>query len=309
MWKNNVNLIVWIWWKVNIEYIKKLLWLWVREFFVWFVPTYWSEKFSYEISPNRRYSSDFQVHNFKDFLLLTKILKKYDSKVYFTLNDHNYSNKNFKYIKKIIEDTKDYIDWYIIANYALLWYLKNMDKEIHISWDNCVLNNYTIDFMVANGISRVILPRNITLEEIEEIALYRNKNYKKLELELFVNDPLLYNCWLCTSFHWEENYIFCLDKKANIRTLISYDSEIKDIWINIDVNKETEDKNCSLCFLNKFVDLWINSYKIPWRTWKLDKVIKRVAKIKLYLKNNKFSKDIILKEFDNCKKNECMYEI
>jgi hypothetical protein len=50
----------------------------------------------------------------------------------------------------MVEDTKEYVDGYIIANYALLQYLKNLNKEIHISGDNCVLNNYTIDFLAQN---------------------------------------------------------------------------------------------------------------------------------------------------------------
>jgi collagenase-like PrtC family protease len=58
----------------------------------------------------------------------------------------------------------------------------------------CVLNNYTIDFLVENNVTRIIFPRNISYYEIEEIAEHRNKHHKDLELELFINDSLLYTC-------------------------------------------------------------------------------------------------------------------
>jgi len=307
--KNNINLIAGIWWKINIPFIKKLLLLWVKEFFIWFVPDYWVWKYWFDLSPNRRYSSDFQIKTFKDFIFLSKLLKRFWAKIFFTLNDHNYSIESLELIERIINDTKEYVDGYIIANYALLELLKNIWKEIHISWDICTLNNYTIDLFVENNVSRVILPRNITLLEIEQIAKYRNDNHKHLELELFINDSLLYTCWLCTSFHWEEKYIFCRDKDANTRTLINYNDN-KKIPIKIDVDSEIIDMNCSLCFMWKFIDLWIDSFKIPWRTWELQLVIKRIVELKKYIsKKWMFNWKVVLEEYNNCNFKKCMYEV
>jgi hypothetical protein len=309
MWNNNINLIAWIWWEINIDFIKKLLLLWVKEFFIWFVPNYWIEKYWFDISPNRRYSSDFQIKTFKDFIFLSKLLRKFWAKVYFTLNDHNYSKDSFKFIERLIDDTNEYVDGYIIANFALLELLQGKWREIHISWDICTLNNFALDFFVENNVSRVILPRNITLLEIEKIAEYRNKNHSNLELELFINDSLLYTCWLCTSFHWEENYIFCRDKKANTRTLIDYNNK-KKVDIKIDVDTEIIAMNCSLCFMWKFIDLWIDSYKIPWRTGELWSVIKRIVELKKYLSDKPvYNWKVILEEYNWCNFKNCMYEL
>lgn len=304
---NKINLIVWIWWNINIEFIKKLLNLWIKEFYTWFIPEYWINKYWYDISPNRRYSNIYQLQSFNDLIFLSKFLRKLWTKVFFTLNEHNYSKDWFEFIKNIIEEVNEYVDWYIIANYALLEYLKDKWKEIHISWEMCVLNNYTIDLLVENNVTRIIFPRNISLLEIESITEYRNKNYKNLELELFINDSLLYTCWLCTSFHWEEKYIFCRDEWANLRTLIEYYKNSKE-KIFIDSNSEIRNRNCSLCFIKRFIDIWINSFKIPGRTWK-ENILEKIVELKKYLSDTEYKWKIELKEYNNCKLNNCMYEI
>lgn len=310
-----INLIVWLWWKIDYIYITKLLNLWVREFFVWFIPEYWTKIYWFDISPNRRYSQEFQINTFWEFIILTKFLKKYWSKVYFTLNEHNYSNENYIYIKKILSEVEVYVDWIIIWNYWLLEYLnwnyKNKWIKIHISWDNFVLNKYSFDFLVKNWADRIIFPRNIILDEINEITIHRNINYPNIELELFIGDSLLYNCWLCTFFHWNEEFNFCVDEKLNSRK-INYSKNWNSAYFNIWFDKDINNRDCSLCFLNHFIDIWINSFKIPWRTWKSEFLINKIIEIRKYFTENTFKQNwnkIILKEYNNCWLKKCVYEV
>lgn len=306
---NRINIIIWIGRDYNIDNIKKLLLLWVREFYIWFVPDYWLKEYWYEISPNRRYSSDCQINSFKEFIILTKFLRKVGAKVFFTLNEHNYSKKWFSFVEKMILEVKDYVDGFIIANYALLELLNDLWKEIHISSEYCILNNHTVDYFVENKATRLIFPRNISYYEIEEIVKYRNIHHKDLELEIFINDSLLYTCWLCTSFHWEDNFIFCSQKKSNARTLVEYKDKYSETAIKIDSMSDVINKNCSLCFLKRFIDIWINSFKIPWRTWRQD-MVKRVIEVKQYISNKtNYNWKIILEEYNDCKLNKCMYEL
>lgn len=302
-----MNLIVGIWWKLDVNHIKKLLLLGVREFFIGYIPDYWVQTFWYALSPNRRYAKEFQVSTFQDFVFLSKLLKKSGAKVFFTLNDHNYSQEGFVFLERVIADTKSYVDGYIVANVWLLSLLKDSWKEIHISGDSCVFTPSSLEFYVENGATRVILPRNITLDEIREIALFRNNNFPNLELEVFVNDSLLYTCWLCTSFHGEEDYIFCRDPEANIRNIVHTKTwEVSPILF--DVNSEIISKNCSLCFLKNFLYWGINSFKIPGRTWELNQLIKRVIELKSYVKTIEPTSQYHREEYNHCWYNHCMYE-
>jgi formate-dependent nitrite reductase cytochrome c552 subunit len=119
----------------------------------------------------------------------------------------------------------------------------------------------------------------------------------------------LYTCWLCTSFHWKENFIFCRDEKANERTLIEYNKENTERKIIIDWVTQVRNKKCSLCYIKRFLEIGINSFKIPWRTWKQD-IIERVIELKQYIsKKSDYNWKIVLDEYNDCKLNNCMYEL
>ena len=47
------------------KYISSLVESWAWEFFVWYNPNYWSDKFGFEVSPNGRFSEHEQVTDYE----------------------------------------------------------------------------------------------------------------------------------------------------------------------------------------------------------------------------------------------------
>lgn len=85
------------------------------------------------------------------------------------------------------------VDAYIIADLGVMELAKKHapNTPIHISTQAGIVNYETANFFYNNGAKRVVLARELSLEEITEL---RNKTNKNLEIECFVHGAM------CVSF-------------------------------------------------------------------------------------------------------------
>jgi len=90
------------------------------------------------------------------------------------------------YIEKI--RMKD-IDAYIVSDPGVVLLLKEMDpdRELHLSTQANATNYVTADFWYRQGVKRIVLARELTLQEISEL---RNRAPEELELEAFVHGAM-----------------------------------------------------------------------------------------------------------------------
>lgn len=119
--------------------------------------------------------------------IATKIAKELNKKVYLTLNIFAFDNdiKKLYEILPVIEEAKP--DALIISDFGILNVvkreLKNLDIDIHISTQTNTLNSEAVKFWRDLGAARVILARELSLFQIEEIR----KNVPDIELECFIH--------------------------------------------------------------------------------------------------------------------------
>lgn len=110
---------------------------------------------------------------------------KFNVKVYITLNTI-LTDEEIEKAKKIIIKLKEIsIDAIIIQDMGLLEFIKDLGIEVHAS-TQC--DNRTVDkvkFLESVGFSRVVLARELSLEQIKEI-----KNQTNVELEAFIHGAL-----------------------------------------------------------------------------------------------------------------------
>lgn len=117
--------------------------------------------------------------------IATKTAKELNKKVYLTLNIFAFDNdiKKLYETLPIIEEAKP--DALIISDFGILKVvqkeLKNID--IHISTQTNTLNSEAVKFWRDLGSARVILARELSLFQIEEIR----KNVPDIELECFIH--------------------------------------------------------------------------------------------------------------------------
>ena len=192
-------------WKNAKDVEKYISWLvewWATEFFTWYNPPYWYEKFWFEVSPNGRFAEHEQITDFETLKQIVSEVHKHNLEVFINLNARYYTDETFPLIKKMIEEFSEAkVDWIICWNISILEYLKeiNFSWKINISTIMALYNTEAIKFFLENyKINKIILSREITLKEIEKLVL----NFPETKFEVFWEwDFCRYNNGLCFAEH------------------------------------------------------------------------------------------------------------
>lgn len=128
----------------------------------------------------RARASNFTLEDMKE---ATRFAHNMGKKVYVTTNiiPHKEDMNNLIQYLKGLEEAK--IDAIIAASpYIIETALKHTNLEVHISTQQSVINSPTVEFWANKGASRVVLGRELTVEEISDISLNT-----KTEIEVFIH--------------------------------------------------------------------------------------------------------------------------
>lgn len=253
--------IVWLWfsskWKNAKdvkEYIKNLVDSWAWEFMTWYNPNYWFEKFGFEVSPNGRFAEHEQITNFETLKQIVEEVHSHKLEIFANLNAWYYTNETFPFIKKIVEEIISiWFDWIICWNIWILEHLKEIDYQwkINVSTILALYNKEAIKFFIENyKINKIILSREVTLKEIEDLVT----EFTDVDFEVFWEwDFCRYNNWLCFAEHkyWTKD----------ICTVVVDDLIIKKRF-KPDYKKVILDKTLSNIYKTELLD---DTYKDPFK--------------------------------------------
>ena len=115
----------------------------------------------------------------------TNYAHKLNKKVYVTLNIAMH-NKEYKKINTYLKELdKIGVDAIIISDPAIIKLAKNTNLEIHLSTQNSTLNKEAIEFWKKEGVTRIVLARECTKEDIIDI-----KNNTNVEIEVFIHGAM-----------------------------------------------------------------------------------------------------------------------
>ncbi|MDD2566236.1 MAG: U32 family peptidase, partial [Candidatus Gracilibacteria bacterium] len=188
-------------------YIKELIDGGASEFFTGYNPPYWYEKYGFEVSPNGRFSEHEQITDLETLSQISEEIHKYQNEegetleLFLNFNAWYYSHLTFPLVLQMLEEVGDYIDGIIVGNIGMLEYLKSIGyvKKINISTIMAVYNKEAIRFMIENyKINKIILSREVTIREIEEIVT----EFPDMKFEVFgEGDFCRYNNGLCFAEH------------------------------------------------------------------------------------------------------------
>ena len=110
-------------------------------------------------------------------------------KVYVTLNIMP-RDKDFDLLREILETMKTITpDAVIVSDAGVIRMIRTVfpELEIHLSTQTSTVNSYTCNFWYELGIKRIVLARELSLEEIKEI---RKNIPSDMELEVFVHGAM-----------------------------------------------------------------------------------------------------------------------
>lgn len=203
----------------------------------------------------RANANNFSTNEIKEAVLFAHNLGK---KIYVTLNIifHNEDLEGVtKYLKEL---SKANVDAVIISDVFLIDIIKKEtpDLKIFLSTQDSVTNKESVKYFMDKGVSRVVLARELTKDEIKEIY-----DATKCELEIFLHGAM------CTSYSGRcvlSNYFTNRDSNRGGCC------QVCRFCFNLDKDKEpkfqmaTKDLNLST-FIKDLIEINVTSLKVEGR--------------------------------------------
>lgn len=207
----------------------------------------------------RANTNNFNLEDLKEGL---SFAHEHNSKVYVTVNIvlHNAEGKNLvSYLKEL--DALE-VDAIIVSDPAIIKMAKeNTNLEIHLSTQQSTLNKEAIKFFKKEGVTRVVLAREASKEEIKKI-----KDEVDIELECFIHGAI------CASYSGRcvlSNYLTARDSnRGGCSQICRWDFDLAGDNKKIEGDKPftfcSKDLSMAEC-LPQLIDLGVDSLKIEGR--------------------------------------------
>ena len=186
--------------------VEKIIWEGASEIYCGVLPNDWKEKYTNIFSPNRREWTSANLSDFDELKEVVNIAHAYNIPAYLTVNTF-YTEIQYPLVLRQIEEAKRIgVDAFIIADVGLLLALreKKIDITIHISNTGTAFNSETVRFYKDLGASRVILPRQLMMDEISELVKQENE----IEFEVFIMNSGCKNIDGFCTFHHGVSEVF-----------------------------------------------------------------------------------------------------
>lgn len=240
------------------------------ELYIGFHDLQWNEKFGKYADINRM--SGFGVHanrySFEEMLRIAKKIKACNKSVFVTLNANSYSKEQINYILQEYVpgflETK--VDGVIVSDIALGKKLLEYEV-IPVASTMCSIYNSDIgNYYVNNGIRRLILPRDICLDEMESMV----QNIHNTQIEVFfMRNGCVFSDGYCLGMHRPECGATCGLIKNHNRNVITNERSFNGKH-NIAFNNNVYDRlfhneACAMCALYRMKKMGIYSLKIVGR--------------------------------------------
>jgi len=209
--------------------------------------------------------------NFEDFELerAVKLCREKNVQLYVTINiiAHNDDLDGLEEYLLFLQQIK--VDAVIVSDFGILERVKKTipDMPIHISTQFSATNFETIKFLEGLGVTRVVLPRELSLKEIIEI-----KKNTTVELEVFVHGAMCmaYSGRCMISYHTKDRD--ANRGECNQSCRFEYNVTSKQIPEGIDIEEDETGTHFfnskDLCLIEHIPDLvkaGVTSFKIEGR--------------------------------------------
>lgn len=274
----------------------------VDEIYFGFVPPAWIAQFNTG-AVNRRYFGNLGREN--ELEVAVDLAHRHGARLFLVLNAQHYAEQ---YHEALIELAARFErgggDAVIVADLALIAALRDdlPDLAVHVSSVANCRNSAMVALLRDLGAHRVILPRDVTLDEIERMA----QRVPDVELEVFVlNDGCVFEEGLCHSLHLPPKLggPLCIDRRDMVyrasdgqpmppRMTRAYLENEADyhrwLWYRFGCGFATTDEGypygpCGLCAIHRLQRIGIESLKIAGREGATSRKIKSVEMVRRIL--------------------------
>ena len=181
-----------------------------EELYCGVVPKEWLEKYPGALWLNRRAAAGSGMESFAELRRLRDAAHAVGLPVFVTLNAPTYGGEQLKMVVELAERMSGDggADALIVTDPNLLALLsdRRLNAELHVSSVAATLNSEAVGFLRDFGVTRVVLPRSVTLAEIEKITSAN----RDVEIEVFLlNDGCAFEEGFCSTTHHHSVGAFC----------------------------------------------------------------------------------------------------
>jgi putative protease len=276
------------------------------EFYFGFWDEKWYRKFGIFEEINRM-SSFGSVANFdlRQIVEVVSIIKDNGKKAYLTLNTPIFSNAQYHYIKYLTyQSFFGQLDGLIIGDPSIIDMIKGTGVPIVLSTIAGTYNSLIVRFYEKMNIRRMILPRDMQIQDIQKIV----KKFPKIEFEVFLmRNGCKYSDAHCMSFHGRKqgSMCACYDKSLlEFRFCDKYSDEFyKEVYSNNKLfTKAFHKEACGLCSIAVFYNMGIKSLKVVGRADNPEMVKQDIIHVKRIIDalNERKSSIESLYDYNNC---------
>jgi putative protease len=182
-----------------------------EEFYCGFVPREWIERYTGAVWLNRRSPKGGSLETFSDMRRLVDHAHRLGIPVFITLNAPYYTGEQLNWVMELARrlDQEAGVDAFIVTDINLLMQLSLADLRaaLHVSSVAATLNTEAIGFLLQFNPGRIILPRSLTIPEIERVVANCRD---RVEIEVFMlNDGCAFEEGFCSTTHHHTVGAFC----------------------------------------------------------------------------------------------------
>lgn len=258
----------------NMEHIDDYIASGAGEFYIGFYDEEWTTKFGDYADINRMSGFKEKANPFslEDVIDIIKDIKDKGKYIYVTFNSSIYSEEQLNQIKKYFIVLKEGgVDGVIVSCIELVEIADKLELPAIVSTISGVYNTQIARFYKDRGASRIIIPRDLSVEEIESIV----KEVPGVEYEVFMmRNGCIFSDANCLGMHRNESCSIC-GSLINANSQIQIKDEDMEKRQKIELNdllytKSFHENACGLCSIYRFVKMNITACKIVGRTdeWK-----------------------------------------
>lgn len=256
------------------------------EFYMGFHDAAWSEAFGDFADINRMsgYKKTTNPHTLEEVLQIVKDIKAKGKLIYITFNSSIYSQEQYKFLREYMEQFKAVdVDGVIVACIELVSLAKEVGIPSVISTIAGVYNREIARFYAEEGAKRIILPRDLSTEEIEQIV----KAVPEVEYEVFMmRNGCAFSDANCLGMHRSEMCSVCgTIMSANTEMIMQkqdFHTQNAVELNNMLYTKAFHKFACGLCSIYRFVKLGITAGKIVGRSDEWQNICRDIE----YMKEN-----------------------
>ncbi len=260
----------------------------VDEFYMGFHDDAWTDAFG-EFSEINRMSGFGKLANpysLEETLEIVKEVKSFGKAIFITINGATYNQRELEKLNEYFRlFANSGVDGVIVSTPELTLMAKEAGL-IPVASTMCGLfNSDLVAFYKKLGMKRMILPRDLSMDEITEIVL----KHQDITYEVFLmRNGCQFSDSHCLGFHRNKGSICAMlnQSKCNINSDFHTFRAQHDIELNNNLYTSYFHRRaaCGLCALYRFYKLGIGSYKIVGRSERPEGIIKDVKIIKENLK-------------------------